>query len=203
MLEQESPDVFTYAEVSTGSLRNKKFNQHEYLLKSSPKLVSANSAVSKYGESVLTTSPFHTGNSNGVISYVPSSIQEFFLQGSTKKLVFEIKTDIVTIYTVHLPLVSMHRQNQMLELSEKVNQCIGDVIVCGDFNIFDGVDELGILQEKTGLKIAGEGEYTFPTSKPKRMLDVFMYRFMDSALKPNIRVLQNDGSDHLPVMCEW
>ncbi len=203
IIDKESPDVFVYAEISTGSFRNSDFNQHNYLLGQSKKDSVIDSVISKYGESVLTAVPFHKGNSNGVISYVPTTIKEYFLTKSRKKLVFKIETEDVTIFTVHLPLVSTDRKAQLLELSEMVNQCDGDVVICGDFNIMDGIDELGALKEKTSLKIAGEGEYTFPSYKPKRMLDVFMYRFEDKGIIPEVRVLPEQMSDHLSIVLEW
>lgn len=203
IIEQEEPDVFAYAEVALGSFRNQYFNQHAYLVEHAPKGSVSDAALSKYGETVLSLAPFHTGNANGVITHVPAKITEHYLQRSRKKLVFKIELESLTVFAVHLPLVSSDRIEQLLELSEMVNNTIGDVVVCGDFNIFDGIDELKVITDCTDLTAVGEGLLTFPSYKRRLLLDVFLYRFEDTSITPQMRILDVRHSDHLPVILEW
>lgn len=203
LVEKEQPDVFSYAEIMTGSFRNQYFNQHQYLLTHLRHRSVADAALSKYGETMLNFAPFHTGNCNGVITFLPARITEYYLAKSRKKLVFIIKLDTVTIFTVHLPLVSADRRAQLEELSHLVNSTPGDAVVCGDFNIFGGLDELAVLQQSTDLTVAGNQEPTCPSAAPKIQLDVFLYRLSASNGSPKLTIPTIHASDHLPVLFEY
>lgn len=202
LVKQESPDIFSYAEIALGSFRNQKFNQHEYLkFHLSQNL--QDSAASKYGESIFSSLPFHAGNANGVISFVEAAIAQHYLKQSRKKLLLVAKTETVTLFSVHLPLVSADRRAQLEELVTLVNECEGDVVICGDFNIFDGIDELAYIQQETNLQLAGERQSTFPSHRPKIELDVFLYRFYNPEKEPRLTVIDSPLSDHLPITLEW
>ncbi|MAZ56571.1 hypothetical protein CL653_02165 [bacterium] len=203
LVTKEKPDIFTYAEISSGSFWNNHMNQHEYLLGKLGVTVVVEAVLSKYGETMINTLPMHNGNANGVISFRQADISEHYLAHSRKRLVFRTELNDITIFTVHLPLVSTDRKKQLHELSCLLKAATGDVVVCGDFNIFNGLDELSLLQEEAGLKVAGCGEFTFPSYKPKIQLDVFLYRFQDESIVPTLRVLPLTTSDHLPIVLEW
>ena len=104
---------------------------------------------------------------------------------------------------MHLPLVARHRQAQLLELVKHVNDCRGDVVVCGDFNIFGGVSELDEFLAATNLTLAGAGEATYPSAGPRQQFDLFLYRFKNSQVRPTVTVLATQASDHLPVLLKW
>lgn len=202
VVHAEQPDVFAYAEVSLGALRNQRFNQHSYL-KQQLSQMQAESSASKYGKSVFRTLPFHAGNGNGAVSFVPAVMKQHYLQRSRKKLVVIIETELATIFSVHLPLVSADRKAQLAELVELVNECEGDVVVCGDFNIFGGMSELEYVLSATNLQVAGERERTYPSHNPRIELDVFLYRFYDPDINPQCTVIEATASDHLPVTLSW
>lgn len=202
LLEKESPDVFLCAEIALGSFGNQYFNQHEYL-KTKCLAVKKDSATSKYGVSALGRFPFHKGNANGVISFVDADIHHYYMPKSRKKLVLITKIDGLTIFSVHLPLVRVDRSRQLQELSRLVNECDGDVVVCGDFNIFAGLNELSALLEKTNLQLSGESHFTFPSNSTKKQLDIFLYRFSDKQKIPQMRTIHSLTSDHLPIVLEW
>ena len=202
IINQENPDVFAYAEISLGALRNQRFNQHAYLTQQLAK-THAEISASKYGQSMFTLLPFHAGNGNGAVSFVPGEISPHYLRHSRKKLVVVIKTEHVTIFSVHLPLVSADRKAQLTELVELVNECHGDVVVCGDFNIFGGINELEYIRTQTNLQLAGERSYTFPSHKPRIELDVFLYRFHNPDIEPSFLVVDATSSDHLPIVLQW
>jgi endonuclease/exonuclease/phosphatase family metal-dependent hydrolase len=203
LVEQEAPTVFAYAEISTGSFRNQWFDQHQYLVNHFPDRAISTAAVSKYGETALSTAPFHTGNANGVITFQAARVEEQYLRRSRKRLVFRVELETVTIFILHLPIVSSDRRAQLLELSELVRHTTGNIVVCGDLNIFAGIGELAEFQTATGLVVAGNGEPTYPAVAPRLPLDVFLYRFANNRVTPNFRVLSSPVSDHLPIVLEW
>ena len=196
-----SPDVFAYAEVQTGSFANREFDQHAYLAEKLSGILHED-AVTKYGDTILSSLPYHKGNSNGVITTVPASIKNHLLLHSSKKLVQIVTLHGVTIFVVHLPLLSKDRRLQIKELSGLINNVKGEVVVIGDFNIMNGYDELHDLQRKTDLKIAGEGVVTFPSYKPKMALDICLYRLEKGSKQPNFTTISSLESDHLPIVFE-
>lgn len=197
------PDIFSFAEISTGDTWNGHFNQHQCLLNELGDGRVNQHVLSKYGESVLNGVPFHRGNSNGVVSFVPCEIAEWYLAHSRKKLVLEVRLPGLRILTVHLPLVTRHRAAQLAELSRYIRDCSDDIIVCGDFNLFGGIDELEVLQSGAGLSIAPGLAPTYPAAKPKIALDVALYRFADKTTVPRLTVLPETLSDHCPIVVEW
>jgi endonuclease/exonuclease/phosphatase family metal-dependent hydrolase len=203
VVERERPDVFSFAEISTGDVWNQRYDQFQALLERLPEGRVCQQALSKYGESVLNGIPFHRGNSNGVISFVPSELSEWYLEGSRKKLVLETRVPGLRILTVHLPLVTRHREVQLRELAAYVRSCQDDVVVCGDFNLFGGLDELAFLQAEAGLSVVPGVAPTYPTAAPSIALDVALYRFSDAEKVPGLRVLGDRSSDHLPILVEW
>jgi len=199
---KEKPDVFAYAEVGLGATRTGNFNQHSHLVSSMVNTVES-SAATKYGESLFSKLPFHAGNGNGLISFQSAEIEPLYLRNSRKKLVYVCKLEAVTVFVVHLPLISSDRALQLKELSSLVNQTSGDVVVCGDFNIFNGFDELAYLKEKSLLQNIPEPMKTYPSHKPKIQLDVFLYRFANDSFMPKQRTIDSVCSDHLPIVLEW
>jgi len=202
MVIAEQPDIFTYAEVGLGAWRTQYFNQHTYLTEIISRRVEQ-AAATKYGESVLSRLPYHSGNGNGVISFHPARIKAHYLRASQKKLVYVCTIKNLTVFTVHLPLLSSDRELQLAELAELVRQASGDVIVCGDFNIFNGFDELAYLQAQTNLLLTGDTRKTYPSSSPKWQLDVFLYRFENTHVTVKQRIIDSKSSDHLPIVLEW
>jgi endonuclease/exonuclease/phosphatase family metal-dependent hydrolase len=203
LVTRVEPDVFAYAEILTGSKRNQYFNQHRYLRSLMSREHHVTSAVTKYGNTIFSSLPFHKGNSNGVISFLPATITNHYLQHSRKKLIQEIRLEGLTLFVGHLPLVSRDREKQFKEIAALVNGTEGDVVLCGDFNILNGFDELDFLKKETGLRVAGENIPTFPSRRPKIQIDVFMYRFADTSKIPKFSVIKSLASDHLPIVLEW
>jgi endonuclease/exonuclease/phosphatase family metal-dependent hydrolase len=76
-----------------------------------------------------------------------------------------------------------------------------NVIVCGDFNVFKGMNELHDLAEHAGLRIVNGHTRTFPTVKPRKALDLFLCpKDMQNV---SARVITDmKMSDHLPVLLE-
>jgi endonuclease/exonuclease/phosphatase family metal-dependent hydrolase len=101
----------------------------------------------------------------------------------------------------HFSLSKRIRHKQFAELEELIRKR-KRVILCGDFNVFSGPEELYHLLGQCNLRIVNQPkDFTFPTCKPRKALDLFLcshdVRIMD------IRVLDTvTASDHLPVILE-
>ena len=135
-----------------------------------------------------------------------ASYRQRFLIGITrsrKTLVMQVDLPDLMILIVHLPVIRHDRRAQLCELAAAVYNCSKDIIVCGDFNIFNGMDELDTLIRSTDLRVAGEGVATYPAHRPRFCLDVFLYRFAAHKFAPRMYLLDSVASDHRPVVLEW
>jgi len=114
-----------------------------------------------------------------------------------KKLVQEYVVDGYSIFTVHLACLSRKvRKRQLEELAEIIKDCPRPHIVCGDFNINTGLEEIKDFVQKTKLKRITRRP-SFPSVKPIWYLDLFF-------ASPDVKirgtgVISSMYSDHLPV----
>ena len=198
-IQEISPDIFLGAEVSTGSSRNRFFNQPHFL--GDLLGYDTRQAVSKYRSPTLAQLPFHTGNTNIILSREPVTVEAIHLHTGLKTLVYKISAKKCTILFVHLNLRSKQRRKQLEELTEMIQQITGPVVLCGDMNIFGGVVELEPLINATGMKLTHENMCTFPSHKPRLALDVCLVRGIDD-VSIQIATHQSAASDHLPVSME-
>ena len=116
-----------------------------------------------------------------------------------KKLVYEIElTKDISVLLSHFALRKRARHRQLRELQHLI-QRRKHVILCGDFNIFDGLHELEDFIEECGLTIVNTlKDVTFPAAHPLKALDLFL---CSSGMKiEDLRVLHPKASDHLPVL---
>jgi endonuclease/exonuclease/phosphatase family metal-dependent hydrolase len=72
----------------------------------------------------------------------------------------------------------------------------------GDFNLLEGVKELNLFLQATGLKnpCADKHILTFPSWKPKRQLDFILHS--NNIVVNNIEAEEVIFSDHLPLICD-
>jgi len=157
----------------------------------------------KYGiESVLRKLPVFSDSGNAFLSRQPLPFSKHYLKTGTKRLVYEMQPRAnVHVFAGHFSLTKHTRRQQFRELKE-LTERHSNVVVCGDFNIFHGFDELKELIQQTGLRLLNsEREYTYPTHRPNRTLDLFL-------CSPHLKVKRFDilkdvhSSDHLPVLLE-
>jgi len=196
------PDIFLYSEISKGSLRNKKFNQHTYL--TSMLQCETKSAASKYKSRLLKASPFHKGNMNGTCVFSEAIIENKHLKHGSKTLVQKVTYNEWVIFCVHLSLRAGARAKQLEELAQWVNNLDANknIILCGDFNTLGGEKELEHLCSATGLGMSSRAGDTFPAHNPTQRFDYFLYKSLDG-LKPRIKTINIALSDHRPILCEF
>ena len=118
-----------------------------------------------------------------------------------KNLVQEFVIDNVSIFVVHLSVLRKSvRKMQLKELTKIIKKCKRPHIVCGDFNIFDGLSEVSEFIKENALK-AVQNKATFPSIKPKRPLDL-IFACKQLQIKASGVLKEVMWSDHLPVWVE-
>lgn len=107
----------------------------------------------------------------------------------------------IDFFLLHLPLDGAGRAAQLRELSEVIQGCPNEVIVAGDFNIFDGYEEIDAFMRNSNLTPANTQKIpTYPSWKPEKEIDLILKT-------PGIRVTKFEVldvhlSDHLPILVD-
>lgn len=198
-LKEINADVICLLETDVGSLRNRFGNQvttiaNKLML---PFYVSA----LKYGPTSWSRFlPTIRKQHDAVLSKLKGSVKKHYLKSGTKKLVMEFRVADISIFMVHLsPLRRNLRKRQLQELGIILKKCDRPYLICGDFNIFKGLEEIADFKIKNNLKLVEVGN-TFPSFKPKIQLDLIMV--CDSIRIKAAGVTKVLFSDHLPVWVE-
>jgi endonuclease/exonuclease/phosphatase family metal-dependent hydrolase len=189
MIKMENPDLICLIEVRKGS----------YLMKFLEKKYSFYDIEVKYGKkSFLKLFPFFYKNGNAFISKNKLKFKKIFLKNGSKKLAYEIiLPGKIKLLMFHFSLLSIVRKEQFREI-EKIIGKKGRKIVCGDFNIFNGFNEVNGVIKDLNLKIINNRP-TFPSYKPRKFFDLFL---CSKEIKTKIKNLNYKISDHLPVLIE-
>lgn len=217
VIDAERPDVVSLLEVDQGSHRTATDGQFRALVESlrAQGHPYQGTVANKYSDSALIDSvPFYGQLGNAVLTRTETvtgssaNLRTHYLSVGRKRLVIEreITSDTV-LFVVHLSLGSQSRSRQLAELAELVlDRANGrDVVVTGDFNTFDGTDDLERFAERVGLEKQTPGE-TIP-ARPldewfidSRSLDLF---FCPPSLDiERCDVLDVQVSDHRPIVLE-
>ncbi len=192
LMQAQKPDICCFVEIH---------KRHSFLRH--PHAYREGSIENKYGlHSLLRLLPFFRDNCNGFFAKEPLPFRMHYLRHGTKKLVYEIELRPDTsLFLAHFSLKKRVRQKQCEELQTLIAQR-KNVILCGDFNIFHGFEELQAFAGKCHLRIVNApSQATFPAVHPRKALDLFLCP--EDAESPSVRVLDSvHVSDHLPVMLE-
>ncbi len=146
--------------------------------------------------------PFFRNNCNGFMSTGHLQFRKHYFTHGTKKLIYEIELHKdFSLFLVHFSIHRHVRRKQCEDLKMILKTC-KNPILCGDFNIFKGAQELKSLADDCGLRIIDSfSTGTFPASKPTKTLDLFLcpknVRFAEARVVTGIH-----ASDHLPVMLD-
>ncbi|MFB6150320.1 MAG: endonuclease/exonuclease/phosphatase family protein [Haloarculaceae archaeon] len=210
VIADEEPDVVCLLEVDQGSVRTASDGQVAWIaeLLASEGLDYRHRADTKYGdESLVAELPVLEYLSNGVLvrEGLDAAIETHHLDKGPKRLVTEIRLGDLSIFAVHLAMSGRGRRSQLDELADLVADR-ERVVVCGDFNAYDGLDEVEDVLGAGGLVLHNPGE-----TVPKRPLDrlVTDTRTLDLFLtSPDVPVSRCDVipvqvSDHRPVVLEF
>ncbi len=199
-IKQQKPDIVGFAEIDSGSFRTGFRSQIKHISK---KLnFDHRSYTCKYPKiSPLAYTPIFKRHCNGIISKEnPEEVKHHFLSAGFKRLFIEYKVKNITFFLAHLALRKHVRKRQIEEISSIMKACKTKKVLMGDFNIFDGKEELKQLMKENSLKFTDKDEKTFPSWDPKKHLD-FILTSKDIKVK-NFKTFNKNLSDHLPIMVE-
>ena len=209
VIADERPDVVVLVEVDQGSVRTATDGQVARIAAELAErgLEYRHRADTKYGdEGVLANAPVLEHLSNGLLVAGDYEMLAHHLDAGPKRLVSEVRlADDLSVFGVHLAMSGRGRRKQLTELADLVARR-DRAVVCGDFNAYDGLDEIEEIFESDGLVLYNPGE-----TVPKRPLDslVTETRTLDLFLvSPDIEVTRCDVidvqvSDHRPIVLEF
>lgn len=211
LIESEQPDVVPLVEVDRGSVRTRTDGQLTNILTElrARGLEYHGHVYDKYGPDTMTSSfPIFRHLGNAVLLRDDLPTRPHYLNSGVKRLVIEVDlTPDTGLYVVHLSMTPGTRKRQLADLATLIStrQRTDRVIIAGDFNIFDGLDELDDLIHQTELVIHSPGE-----TVPERPIDdlVLSNRALDLFLcSPTItindsRILDIQLSDHRPILLD-
>ncbi|WFB37414.1 endonuclease/exonuclease/phosphatase family protein [Kiritimatiellota bacterium B12222] len=201
-LKESTPEVIGLIEVDSGSYRSGRKNQAEEIAAS---LGHYHTYKSKYAVNhpFLTKVPILNKQGNAFITRDNVTREHcHYVTKGVKKLVMELELEKVVFLLVHLALSYKTRQEQLREIKQIVKNIEKPCIVAGDFNVFQGRNELELFKEAAGLTDPSEKNMpTFPSWKPKMGLDFVLHT--PGIRVDSIKAPQVIYSDHLPVICDF
>jgi len=198
-LIKQKIDVLCLAEVDGGSFRN-RFKCQARQIAERLKLPFFRTETKYRKNSIWQYMGLIRKQHDAIISRIEGKFKKHQLKSGMKKLVQEYIVNGVSIFTVHLAVLSKRvRERQLVELADIIKKCPRPHLVCGDFNINKGLQEIKEFVRQTKLKRVIE-EPTFPSISPSYYLDMF---FASPGVKiKNAGVLNIPYSDHLPIWVE-
>jgi endonuclease/exonuclease/phosphatase family metal-dependent hydrolase len=197
-----NPDVAGLVEIDTGSIRSGRRNQVAELARS---LTHFPVYGGKYGgKSIANYLPILRHQGNAILAREePQHCQSHFFEAGLKRLIVEVNVLGVTFFLVHLALGPRIRELQLKHLATLIGQARKPVILAGDFNTFQGGEELVGLMAATGLRrVRRRPAPTYPSYKPKSELDFILCS--EHIEVENFAVLEHIRySDHLPLVLDF
>ncbi len=210
-LKKIKPDILSLVEVDTGSFRSKKDEVVFF-----EKKLGLHSFVEKIKYplrgwlKLFHYVPILNKQANAIISrYTISKVRYHLFHEGTKRVVIEATINCpkkVTLLLAHLALGEKTRAMQIEEMIKIINKIKNPVILMGDFNTFNGSEELEKLERQTHLKDRAKLDkyslsLTEPTWHPSRRLD---YVLVSPQIKvKKYQVLNFSFSDHMPLFVEF
>ena len=210
-IKKLKPDIFALVEVDTGSFRSKKdevvFFEKQLGMKSFVEKV-------KYPFEgwlkLFHFVPILNKQANAIIAKEKlSNVRYHVFHEGTKRVVIDATIHVpkkVTLLLAHLSLGKKTRTKQIYELTKIINNIKNPVILMGDFNTFNGEEEIKKLLKETHLHHRFQMDiksqtYTQPTFHPSRRLD---YILTSKRIRVrNYEVLNFHFSDHLPLLVDF
>jgi len=220
VIEAEQPDVVGLLEVDQGSIRTRTDGQvsHVAARLAARGLTYEPFAATKYGDDgVIPSLPMLSYLANGVLvrdqvttrteapARTEATTRAHYLDTGPKRLVIEVSLPEVDIFSAHLAMSGRARRKQLHELAALVREREHPV-VAGDFNAYNGFEEVERAFERTSLELYDPGETVPPRPLDSVVLDT---RTLDFFLLPasfavsRCETIDVQVSDHRPIVLEF
>jgi len=189
IIQKENPDLICINEIKKDQIHHLTDEIYQY-----------HNTELKYGPhgKIRKTTPLHKNNYSATLSKHDLQIEKKFLKNGAKKLFYEINLPNNTkLSFFHFSLNKRIRHKQFQEIYE-LYKSQASKIICGDFNIIYGLQELDELTKTLDLKHAHQ-EPNFPASRPFMPLDLVLH---SPHLEIETKILPEIFSDHLAVLIE-
>lgn len=208
VITEEQPEVVGLVEVDQGSLRTRTDGQVADIARRLGQhgLNYRPYAATKYGDGgVIPSLPMLQHLANGVLVDGEYETTTHYLETGPKRLVIEVSTPEADVFSAHLAMSGRARRNQLQELADLIGQRENPV-VAGDFNTYNGLDEVRDVFDGTELTVYNPGE-----TVPPRPLDTVVTdtRTLDFFIAPSdmtvtrCEALDVQVSDHRPIVMEF
>lgn len=200
VIDQYAPHLTCFLEIDQGSMANGFLDQLNSLTEDSDYI---SHAGNKYGRNRRGNSEGARGKSNGFLARVPVTHEKHYFRDGFKRLVYEIRFENkLTVFLVHLALSQRIRQKQLKQLVGLIEDCKGEIMIIGDFNIFGGEQEL--LPLTAGGRFAIVNDMAVPTFRLGGYLTCVDLCLATSGLveRTNVKVLDQPCSDHQMLLID-
>ncbi len=192
LIQDEQPDICCFLEL----------NKHSALIQDL-RDYPCYDVDTKYGtQSILRHLPFFRHNCNGFFAREEVPYKKYYFKNGAKKLIYEL--DIgqdISLLMCHFSLAGAVRQEQFNELKSIIKNRERSIL-CGDFNIFRGTQEIDELINECNLHPVTAYAPTFPAVSPSKAFDLFLCTNNLHITRCEV-VRDFKGSDHLPVILEF
>ena len=198
-IQKQKVDVVCLLEIDAGSIRN-RFRSQVKMLADKLFYPFYYTHPKYHPSSVAKIIPTIRKQHDAILSNKEGELRVHYFKGGTKKLIQEFIVDGISIFVVHLSVLRKRlRKAQLKDLTKILKECPREYIVCGDFNIFQGLSEVQDFIDDNKLNLVIE-QATFPSYKPRKQLDLILVS--KSLVIKSAGVENVPYSDHLPVWVE-
>ena len=197
---KHEPDIIGLLEADSGSWRTGGIDQAEYMASA---LNLSASGFCKYDHTSLGRKvPIMRDNINAVIGEERTFItRAHYLNRGVKRLILEAEFAEFSLFLVHLSLRRNIRPQQLRALVDFL-PFDKPLIVAGDFNTFNGSDELRRFCKESNLQNVNiDNEPTCPSWAPRYVLDHIL---VSPGIKiDEFQISEVEYSDHRPLLLDF
>ncbi len=200
-IDASEADVVGLVEIDTGSFRTGFVDQVSLVAR---RLKHYSLCDVKYGlHSIGRHIPILRKQANAFFTNLDTAQENvYYFPVGFKKVILELHIAGIRFFLVHLALGHKTRQAQLDYLMKIAAINPEPVVIAGDFNAFDGAEEIEKLIRKLDLYDPNrEGLPTYPSGNPKLRLDFVLCSKTIRSLK--FSVPHVEFSDHLPIVFDF
>lgn len=200
-IDRSDADVVGLVEIDTGSFRTGFVNQAALVAK---RLKHYSLCGVKYGlSSIGRRIPILRKQGNAFFTRLDAADENaYYFPVGFKKLILELHIGGIRFFLVHLALGHKTRAAQLDYLMKIAAINPEPVVIAGDFNAFEGSDEVEKLMRTLDLYDPNtKGLPTYPAGNPKLRLDFVLCS--KSIRAGRFSVPDVEFSDHLPIVFDF